>query len=827
MEEKQPESQIQTSTKVPATPKPAPFDEAKAQEVIFQPNPGPQTDFLSASEMEVLYGGAAGGGKVVYEYQNVLTPDGWKNCKELRVGDTICDPHGGTQIINHLFAWEKLPVWVVEFDDGTVLDTAEEHLWYYWLSRNGPSRSTVKSTKEMWEHSGRTNKTPIIPVTKPVYFKSTTVEIDPYTLGAFLGDGCLVNKSITYTSHEDDWPHFRGIFNFPEKDIRQKGKDIRICGVTRKTLVDYFERVRLLGTKSNSKFVPKEYLFNSKEIRESVLQGLMDTDGHRDLGRARAEFSTVSPRLAEDVKFLAMSLGYRVSVYTKIGSYRNKLNEKINCQKVYRLYITGKNVDDIFRLSRKKIGVAGEQLGRRVVNVEKTSRISRGRCITVSNSDGLYITDDFVVTHNSFAMIADPVRGFTTPGQRALLLRKTTEELRELIGVTKELYPQAIPGSKFLERDKTWVFPSGATLWMSYLDSEDDVTRYQGQAFQWIGFDELTQWPTPYAWNYLRSRLRGDKGAGLYMRATTNPGGVGMQWVKKMFVDPAPWGKAFWATDIETGNTLTWPRGHSREGEPLFKRRFIPAKLWDNPYLAQDGMYEANLLSLSEPERKKLLEGNWDVNEGAAFPEWNREIHTVEPYEIPEHWIKFRGCDYGYSDGSAVVWFAIRPDTGQLVLYRELYGKGILAEDLGDKIIEAEREDKNLYYGVLGSDSWDQRGNRGPTIGEVLSKKCRFRRADRGKGSRVHGKQEFHRRLQVDEYTEEPRMVVFTSCINTISQIPALPLDKNNPEDVDTKSEDHLYDAIRYAIMTRPLNALYSAQRPRQSYRPADKKTGY
>ena len=93
----------------------------------------------------------------------------------------------------------------------------------------------------------------------------------------------------------------------------------------------------------------------------------------------------------------------------------------------------------------------------------------------------------------SYAMLADPVRYLNNPHFRGLLVRRTTEELRELISVSKTLYPQAIPDIKFMERDKTWVAPSGATLWLSYLDRDDDVTRYQGQAFSWIGFDELTQ----------------------------------------------------------------------------------------------------------------------------------------------------------------------------------------------------------------------------------------------------------------------------------------------------------------------------------------------
>ncbi|MDB4301077.1 terminase family protein [Flavobacteriaceae bacterium] len=422
----------------------------------------------------------------------------------------------------------------------------------------------------------------------------------------------------------------------------------------------------------------------------------------------------------------------------------------------------------------------------------------------------------------SYAMLADPVRYLNNPNFRGLLVRRTTEELRELISVSKQLYPQAIPNIKFMERDKTWVAPSGATLWLSYLDRDDDVTRYQGQAFSWIGFDELTQWPTPYPFDYMRSRLRTTKGSGLelYQRATTNPGGPGHSWVKKMFVDPAPSGEDFWATDIETGKTLMWPQGHTRSGEPLFKRRFIPATLFDNPYLADDGMYEANLLSLPEYQRKQLLEGNWDVNEGAAFPEWNRAIHVVEPFNIPNNWAKFRACDYGYGSYTGVLWFAVSPSE-QLVVYRELYVSKVLATDLADMVLEAEAEDGTIRYGVLDSSLWHKRGDTGPSLAEqMIIKGCRWRPSDRSRGSRIAGKNEIHRRLQVDEFTEEPRLVFFSSCLQTISQLPSIPLDKNNSEDVNTHSEDHLYDALRYGVMTRPRSSLFD-------FNPANQRTGF
>lgn len=407
----------------------------------------------------------------------------------------------------------------------------------------------------------------------------------------------------------------------------------------------------------------------------------------------------------------------------------------------------------------------------------------------------------------SYSLVADPVRYFDNPDFKGLLLRRTTEELRELISISHKLYP-ALYGKKahWVERDKTWYFDSGATFWMSYLERDQDVMRYQGQAFSWIGFDELTQWSTPYAWNYLRSRLRTTSASGLplYMRATSNPGGPGHSWVKKMFVDPASPGKSFWATDIETGETLRWPDGHSMAGKPLFKRKFIPATLFDNPYLAADGNYEANLLSLPENERKRLLYGDWDVAEGAAFSEWNRKIHVVEPFEIPANWMRFRSCDYGYGSYAFVVWLAVDPATEQLIVYREMKVKKVLAVDLADMVLDAEVGER-IRYGMLDSSLWHKRGDTGPSLAEqMIGRGCSWRPSDRSAGSRISGKNEIHRRLQVDPYTDQPRIVFFSTCTNLISELPSIPLDKNNPEDVDTSVDDHGYDALRYAVMSRP-----------------------
>jgi len=431
----------------------------------------------------------------------------------------------------------------------------------------------------------------------------------------------------------------------------------------------------------------------------------------------------------------------------------------------------------------------------------------------------------------SFAMLADPLRYMGHPAFSGLLLRHTTEELRELIFKSQELYPKVWKGIKWSERKMQWVAPSGARLWMSYLDRDDDVMRYQGLAFSWIGFDELTQWATPFAWNYMRSRLRSTASdLPIFMRATTNPGGVGHHWVKKMFIDPAPYGKAFDATDIETGEILKYPAGHPKSGKSLFKRRFIPARLSDNPYLSESGDYEAMLLSLPEQQRRQLLEGDWDIKEGAAFTEFDRTVHVIDPYSIPNNWVKFRACDYGYGSYSGVIWFAVSP-AEQLIVYRELYVSKVLATDLADMILEAEAGDGNIKYGVLDSSLWHKRGDTGPSLAEqMISRGCRWRPSDRSKGSRVAGKNEVHRRLQIDEFTDEPRLVFFNTCTNIVSQLPSIPLDKKNPEDVDTKAEDHLYDALRYGIMSRPRFSIFDYDprgKPSSSMPVADATFGY
>ena len=410
----------------------------------------------------------------------------------------------------------------------------------------------------------------------------------------------------------------------------------------------------------------------------------------------------------------------------------------------------------------------------------------------------------------SYAMLIDPLRFAHRAAHRALILRRSMPELRELIDKSRELYPKAFPGCKYKEVEKLWNFPSGAKVEFGFLERDADVYRYQGQAYSWIGFDEITHLPTEFGWNYLASRLRTtDPKITPYMRCTANPGGVGATWVKKRYVDPHPPNESF-------------------TGEDNLTRKFIPARLDDNPYLAEDGRYEEMLKALPPTQRKQLLEGNWDVNEGAAFTEFEQDVHVITPFEIPISWERTKGIDYGYASESSCVWGTVDPSDGTLIIYRELYQKGLTGEDLGDRITQMELSDPYSVQGVLDTAAWARTGTTGPTVGESLIRAGhKLRRADK---NRIQGKIQIHPYLKVQQ-SGRPRLQIFNTCPNLIRELQSIPLDRSNPEDVDTHAPDHAYDALRYLIMSRPrIQDSFSRIRNlhlEQAYTPADSEFGY
>jgi len=265
---------------------------------------------------------------------------------------------------------------------------------------------------------------------------------------------------------------------------------------------------------------------------------------------------------------------------------------------------------------------------------------------------------------------------------KALIIRRTFQELRELIDRSREIYRVVSPAAKYLASDKYWRFPSGAVIEFGYLEREQDRHQYQGRQYQWIGWDELTQWPTPISYEYLMSRLRSvNPKIQCYCRATTNPGGIGHKWVK-----------ARWGIDDSGAATSSMVEIDGR----VFRRRFIPAKLSDNIHFDNSG-YREQLMQLSEADRRALLDGRWDNPEitGAVYGD-----------ELGEAQLSGRIRSVPHEKGLPVYtfWDLGRNDTTAIWFMQDISGEYRFIdyyEDSGQQIADYARvlQDRQYLYG--------------------------------------------------------------------------------------------------------------------------------
>lgn len=400
----------------------------------------------------------------------------------------------------------------------------------------------------------------------------------------------------------------------------------------------------------------------------------------------------------------------------------------------------------------------------------------------------------------SLALVADPLRYINSPNFRAVIIRRTMPELRELIDRAKNMYFQIVSTVQWKVKENLFQFPSGAKIEFGYLDSENDLEKYRGQEYTWIGIDEISQIPD-YNWYYkLKASLRtADPTLTTCIRATSNPTGIGIDWVKE-----------YWHVGSLPPNTTIRETYKTPIGEITTTKKWLHSTVYDNPDLLKaNPQYVAQLMAAPPHLRKAWLDGDWDSIEGAAFQEFDKGLHVVKPFEIPHNWTRIRGADYGYNDGAACIWIAIAPDKTHYV-YRELLVNGRYSEkkynasEFSARIKESELGE-NIRYGILDNSLWGQRGDNGPTLYEQMrTAGTNWRPADKSKGSRVAGKNRIHQMLQVIG-EEKPQLLFFDNCLQTIKMMAGIPIDDSNAEDVDTDSPlDHQYDALRYVIMSRP-----------------------
>jgi hypothetical protein len=380
---------------------------------------------------------------------------------------------------------------------------------------------------------------------------------------------------------------------------------------------------------------------------------------------------------------------------------------------------------------------------------------------------------------------------------KGILFRRTYPELESLIDRAKQLF---LPlGAIWKVAERTFYFTTRSKLQMRILESDEDVTKYQGQAYTWIGFDELGNYPTDFCWRYMMSRARSAEGAPCYIRGTANPGGVGHAWIKARFIDGHEPGKIY------------------REKDGL-TRSFVKALIQDNrKLLDNDPDYLKRLEMLPTHLRRALLEGDWDVFAGQVFDEFRREKHVVKPFPLPPgSWKRFYALDWGFAKPFSLGKWAVNAE-GRMVRYGEWYGCAQHESDTGirmgagDAAVKAwgDAIAEGVTECVADPAIWNKTDD-GPSIAEKW-KAAGFKMI-RGNNDRLNGLIQFHQLMKTKGEDGKPMLLIFDHCVDFIRTIPVLVPNPRHPEDVDTKLEDHIYDESRYACMSEfahhPANAL-------------------
>ena len=365
-------------------------------------------------------------------------------------------------------------------------------------------------------------------------------------------------------------------------------------------------------------------------------------------------------------------------------------------------------------------------------------------------------------------------------GIQILLLRRTLGELRE-----NHLFPllSLLNGAaEYHSTEKEFRFPNGSRIRLGYCDTESDVLQFQGQAYEVIGLEEATHF-TERQFSALTesNRWSGNMKEPFRPRMyfTCNPGGVGHDWVKRLFVDR-----------------------RYRENENPDDYRMIRSLVFDNKFLMENNPdYVKTLMALPETRRKAMLYGDWNSFEGAFFPEFDYDKHTCEGFDLPKEWLKFRALDYGL-DMTACLWIAVSPD-GTLYVYRELYESGRILSDAGRRICELTPAGEAIRYTVASPDLWNRRQDSGKSGFEILTAGG-VKRMVKADNARIPGWRCLREYLRIDE-NGAPRLVIFRSCRNLIRTLPMLRFDEHVIEDAaDTPHElTHAPEALRYAVMSR------------------------
>ena len=595
----------------------------------------------------ILSGGAAGGGKMMCLNSLVCTPFGFRKIKDLKVNDIITSATtGGQQRIIQLHPVEEHDFYRIHFIDGTFSECSSGHLWQLHQSRKRTKKKDadgnrlnerVWETQKMYEWMQRKKSgmykgcNLIIPLCAPVQFTTgcSTKPIAPYILGALIGEGgmtetCTTRGIVKFTTMDNEiveqFKNYGYSMDIWNSKAQTKARDYTVNDTS---LIKELKETGLTGCNSSNKFIPRQYKYSTIEERKELMQGLMDTDGYVD-DRGHLSYSTISPRLAEDVAFIVRSLGGIATIKKNPAGYKDKAGEFVRCNDVYDVYIRTKFDPELVSLSRKKkrcryeFNGGASELGKRIIDIEPIGRMT-GRCITVDEPCGLYVADNFTVTHNSYlgsVWLTSSCMRFENI--RAVVARKTLKSLKEstwntIRMVLKDWGLKEDINYKVNNLEGTLTFWNDSVIIMKEMadiPSDPNFERFGSSEYTIAFVDEVSE-ISEKAIEVLFSRLRWrihETFKTSRMLLTTNPT---INWVRSRFVQD------------EHGEKVV-----TREGEA-----YVPFSVFDNPDVAFRQTYEAALNKIRDQATKeRLLYGNWDfveANDMAIYNKFDGAKHLV------------------------------------------------------------------------------------------------------------------------------------------------------------------------------------------------------
>jgi hypothetical protein len=823
-------------------------EELRLTRLKFHPR---QKQAFESEMTEMLFGGASEGGKLLDLATEVATPSGWATVGELKIGDKIFGQDGKLYDILDLSPINYEPKsYELTFDNGEKVIACADHLWktfnrdervqatrlspeFRALRRSkrrsraiaNPNRTpsqiegiiranktrthnykpiptgTVRTTQEIFDtlrvSTGHINHS--IRLTKPLELEAKELPIDPYLLGAWLGDGHSNAGRLTGRDPEV-WEEFE----------KAGFKVTHRCDNLEHGLLGFIHHLRAANV-LNNKHIPADYLRGSKEQRLALLQGLMDTDGCCDKDGS-VQFTNTNKNLSDGVAELAASLGWKVFRRSKIPTIYGK-----PCA---RAYIVKFSPDEpIFRIKRK---IARQKLSKRKYNefyyiTDCQPIASRPmRCIRISNPEKLFlITKSFIATHNS-AFIRRALARWCIhiPNLQCTLIRKKHSDIlknhvfgddgfkvllkdleeRKLVSITKD-------GVKF------W---NGSVINFQHCQDERQFDTAQGSGTHVLAIDEATQL-SPRLINAFRGWCRMSKEMqaelpkryqGKFPRIiyTANPIGASIGYFRREFV------KTRAAFEIE--KVLG------------FKRGFIPSRIDDNPSADKEAQ-AGRLAAFDKGTAKALIDGDWDAPTGDFFKNYDEAKHVVPDFIPPTYWLKWRSFDWGKSEPFSVLWFCLSDGeaftdnqgrerwfpAGSVIVYREWHGCNPDSPEHGLGITNIEicrgilaRTTENTS-GITVTDSLPFQSRDDELMADVYAK--HGVPLTKGNTDRALGAARVKDYLDgIDGY---PRLYITESCKYLRDYLPAVETDPLDREKyVDSGEATHNVDALRYGIATRP-----------------------